>query len=128
MNCNKEEAVRAKGIAEMKLESRDFVGARKFALKAQQLYPDLDNISQLLCVCDVHWSAQNKMSGNESDWYGILQVEQTADETLIKKQYRKFALLLHPDKNKISGAEAAFKLIGKLKVCYLIRIGGPCMI
>jgi curved DNA-binding protein CbpA len=30
---------------------------------------------------------------------------------MIKKQYRKFALQLHPDKNKFSGAEAAFKLI-----------------
>ncbi|KAK9664280.1 hypothetical protein RND81_14G030500 [Saponaria officinalis] len=53
------------------------------------------------------------MIGNDHDWYAILQVEQTADETLIKKQYRKFALLLHPDKNQFAGAEAAFKLIGE---------------
>ncbi|GAB2295064.1 hypothetical protein Dimus_029246 [Dionaea muscipula] len=113
MDCNKEEAVRAKGIAELKLESKDFVAARKFALKAQQLYSDLDNILQLLSVCDVHCSAQNKMLGNEKDWYSILQLDQAADEALIKKQYRKLALLLHPDKNKLSGAEAAFKLIGE---------------
>lgn len=113
MDCNKEEAGRAKKIAEQKLESKDFAGAHKFALKAHQLCPDLDNISQLLSVCDVHRLAQNKMLGNEKDWYGILQLNQTADEALIKKQYRKFALLLHPDKNKISGAEAAFMLIGE---------------
>ncbi|GAB4851220.1 hypothetical protein Ancab_030516 [Ancistrocladus abbreviatus] len=113
MECNKEEAIRAKGIAEQKMESKDFLAARKFALKAQQLHPDLENVSQMLCVCDVHCSAENKMLGNEMDWYGILQVEQTADEALIKKQYRKFALLLHPDKNKFAGAEAAFKLIGE---------------
>lgn len=113
MDCNKEEALRAKAIAEKKLESKDFVGAKKFAVKAQKLYQNLDNISQLLCVCDVHCSAENKMLGHERDWYAILQVEQTADEVLIKKQYRKFALLLHPDKNKLSGAEAAFKLIGE---------------
>uniref|UniRef100_A0A0A9DEL3 J domain-containing protein n=1 Tax=Arundo donax TaxID=35708 RepID=A0A0A9DEL3_ARUDO len=32
---------------------------------------------------------------------------------LIKKQYRKLSLLLHPDKNKFMGAEAAFKVIGE---------------
>uniref|UniRef100_A0A6N2K6Q5 J domain-containing protein n=1 Tax=Salix viminalis TaxID=40686 RepID=A0A6N2K6Q5_SALVM len=45
------------------------------------------------------------------DWYGILQIEETADEATIKKQYRKFALQLHPDKNQFPGAESAFKLI-----------------
>ncbi|KAK9664276.1 hypothetical protein RND81_14G030400 [Saponaria officinalis] len=94
------------------MQNKDFVGARKFILKAQQLFPELENISQLLSVCDVHCSAE-KMFGNDKDWYGILQVEQTADDTLIKKQYRKFALLLHPDKNQFAGAEAAFKLIGE---------------
>uniref|UniRef100_A0A803NEV3 J domain-containing protein n=2 Tax=Chenopodium quinoa TaxID=63459 RepID=A0A803NEV3_CHEQI len=113
MECNKEEALRAKDIALKKLEAKDFPGARKFALKAQQLYPDMENIAQMICVCDVHCSAESKMFGSESDWYGILQIEQKADDTLIKKQYRKFALLLHPDKNKFSGAEAAFKLIGE---------------
>ncbi|XP_058077337.1 uncharacterized protein LOC131225765 [Magnolia sinica] len=113
MECNKEEAVRAKGIAEKKMQNKDFVGARKVAIKAQQLFPELDNISQMLTVCNVHCSAEVKVSGSEMDWYGILQLDQTADETSIKKQYRKLALLLHPDKNKFSGAEAAFKLIGE---------------
>lgn len=113
MECNKEEAIRAKGIAEQKMLNKDFVGARKIALKAQQLYPDLDNISQIISVCDVHCSSEHKIFGNEMDWYGILQIEQTSDDATIKKQYRKFALLLHPDKNKFFGAEAAFKLIGE---------------
>ncbi|CAA2971402.1 Hypothetical predicted protein [Olea europaea subsp. europaea] len=47
----------------------DFEGARKFALKAQNLYPKLENITQRL------------------------------------------AFVLHPDKNRFPGAEAAFKLI-----------------
>ncbi|XP_028759853.1 uncharacterized protein LOC114718644 [Neltuma alba] len=113
MDCNKEEALRAKVIAEKKMESKDFIGARKIALKAQQLYPDLENITQMLIICDVHCSAEQKLFGNEMDWYGILQVGRSADEAMIKKQYRKFALQLHPDKNKFSGAEAAFKLIGE---------------
>lgn len=113
MDCNKEEAQRAKLIAENKMRNGDFLGARKIALKAQNLFPELDNISQLLTVCEVHCSSQNKIYGSETDWYGILQVERIADEATIKKQYRKLALSLHPDKNKFAGAESAFKLIGE---------------
>ncbi|CAJ1962269.1 unnamed protein product [Sphenostylis stenocarpa] len=121
MECNKEEAVRAKEIAEKKMQNKDFNGARKFALKAQQLYPDLENINQMLIVCDVHFSAEQKLFGNEMNWYKILQIELTANDTTIKKQYRKLALQLHPDKNKFAGAEAAFKLIGEAQRVLLDR-------
>ncbi|XP_058083206.1 uncharacterized protein LOC131231131 isoform X2 [Magnolia sinica] len=113
MECNKEEAIRAKDIAEKKMQNKDFAGAQKIALKAQRLYPALENISQMLTVCEVHISAELNVCGSEMDWYGILQVEQSADEVSIKKQYRKLALVLHPDKNKFAGAESAFKLIGE---------------
>lgn len=112
MECNKEEAIRALQIAEKKMQNNDFTGALKIAKKAQQLFPELENISQLLTVCEVHCSALNKL-GSEMNWYGILQVEQMVDVVTIKKQYRRLALLLHPDKNKFAGAEAAFKLIGE---------------
>ncbi|XWS53686.1 hypothetical protein CRYUN_Cryun10bG0021800 [Craigia yunnanensis] len=112
MDCNKEEAIRAKDIAEKKMQSKDFSGALKIAAKAQQLFQDLENISQIIMVCDVHCAAEKRLFGNEMDWYAILKIEPTADEATIKKQYRKFALQLHPDKNKFPGAEAAFKLIG----------------
>ncbi|KAJ6848360.1 uncharacterized protein M6B38_273925 [Iris pallida] len=112
MDCNKEEARRAKEIAERKMQNRDFIGAKKIVLKAQQLFPELENISQMLTVCEVHSCAAAVING-ERDWYAILQVEQFADESSIKKQYRKLALQLHPDKNKFAGAEAAFKLIGE---------------
>ncbi|KAE8677624.1 hypothetical protein F3Y22_tig00111504pilonHSYRG00035 [Hibiscus syriacus] len=112
MDCNREEAIRAKNIAEKKMQNRDFSGALKIANKAQQLFRDLENISQMIMVCDVHCAAEKPVFGNEKDWYAILKVEQTADEGTIKKQYRKFALQLHPDKNKFPGTEAAFKLIG----------------
>ncbi|KAK1390513.1 DnaJ subfamily B member like [Heracleum sosnowskyi] len=121
MECNKEEAVRAKSMAEKKMENKDFFGARKFAIKAQNLYPELDNISQLIMVCDVHCSAANKVRGTEMDWYGILKLEPTADDVVIKKQFRKFALVLHPDKNKFAGATDAFKLIGEAQGVLLDR-------
>ncbi|KAK4432877.1 Chaperone protein dnaJ 49 [Sesamum alatum] len=111
MDCNKDEAIRAKQLAEKKMENNDFEGARKVALKAQGLYPELENIAQLLSICDVHCSAQKRLLGSEKDWYAILQVESLADESTVKKQYRRLALFLHPDKNRFPGAEAAFKLI-----------------
>ncbi|CAD5169460.1 unnamed protein product [Musa acuminata subsp. malaccensis] len=112
MDCNKEEAFRAREIAERKMQNKDFSGARKIAQKAQRLFPVLENISQMLTVCEVHCSANVKVNG-EMDWYGILQVEPTADYSSVRKQYRRLALLLHPDKNQFAGAEPAFKLIGE---------------
>ncbi|KAD0845380.1 hypothetical protein E3N88_43631 [Mikania micrantha] len=113
MDCNKEEAERAKQLAEKKMEIKDFSGALKIAVKAQQLYPELENISQLILVCEVHCSAEKKSYGNDKDWYGILKIEPNADDMSIKKQYKKLALILHPDKNKFSGSTDAFKLIGE---------------
>ncbi|CAM8896999.1 unnamed protein product [Rhodiola kirilowii] len=113
MECNKDEAIRAMEIAEKKMQNSDFAGAMRLALKAQQLYANLDNVSMILAVCEVHCSAQNKINGSDANWYDVLQIEKMADETTIKKQYRKLALLLHPDKNKFAGAEDAFKLIGE---------------
>ncbi|KAI3824427.1 hypothetical protein L1987_05886 [Smallanthus sonchifolius] len=113
MECNKDEAIRAKEIAENKMLNNDFEGGRRFTLKAQTLFPELDNISQMLAVCDVHCAAKRKINGAEMDLYGILQVERLADVDTIRKQYRKLALVLHPDKNRFHGAETAFKIISE---------------
>uniref|UniRef100_A0ACD5WY30 Uncharacterized protein n=1 Tax=Avena sativa TaxID=4498 RepID=A0ACD5WY30_AVESA len=111
MECNKEEALRAREIAVRKLGSKDFIGAQKIALKAQMLFPKLENISQVLNVCNVHCAAEARVNG-EMDWYAILQVEPTADHAIIRKQYLRLAFSLHPDKNCFHGAEDAFKLVG----------------
>ncbi|KAI5072372.1 hypothetical protein GOP47_0012478 [Adiantum capillus-veneris] len=113
MECNRDEALRSKEIAEKKLALQDYHGALKFLQKALQLFPGLENTSQISAVLDVHIAAQVKLNGTEMDWYGILQVDPGAEDIVIKKQYKKLALLLHPDKNKYAGAEAAFKLIGE---------------
>ncbi|KAL2558719.1 DNAJ heat shock N-terminal domain-containing protein [Forsythia ovata] len=112
MECNRDEALRAKTIAEDKLEKKDFAVARKFALKAHTLFPGLEGITQLLTTLDVYISGENKING-EVDWYGVLGVNPSCDDEAIKKQYRKLALLLHPDKNKIVGADGAFKLLSE---------------
>ncbi|EFH46238.1 hypothetical protein ARALYDRAFT_492908 [Arabidopsis lyrata subsp. lyrata] len=97
-------------IAEKKLSENDYDGAKKFISKAQALYPKLDGLEQVLMMIDVYISATNKING-EANWYGILSVDPLADDEAVKKQYKKLALLLHPDKNRFNGAEGAFKLV-----------------
>lgn len=111
MECNRDEATRAIEIAQRKVGAKDIEGAKKFALKAQQLYPCLEGLTQMMTMLDVLLAAEQKING-EMDWYGILQLDDVmAEDSVVKKQYRKLALLLHPDKNKTVGAEGAFKLI-----------------
>ncbi|XP_022737858.1 uncharacterized protein LOC111290702 [Durio zibethinus] len=112
MECNKDEAFRAKEIAERKVKEKDYAGAKKFALKAQNLYPGLDGIGQMLITLDVYISAENQVSG-EADWYGVLGVNPSDDDEVVRKQYRKLALMLHPDKNKSVGADGAFKVVSE---------------
>ncbi|XP_047074819.1 uncharacterized protein LOC124684581 [Lolium rigidum] len=110
MECNKDEALRAKEIAEKKFESRDLQGAKKFALKASTLFPDLEGIVQLITMLNVYLTSEVKIAG-ERDWYSILSVDTSADDETVKKQYRKLMLQLHPDKNKSVGADGAFQFV-----------------
>lgn len=112
MECNRDEALRAKEHAERKITEKDYVGAKKFALKAQSLSQSLEGIAQMLTTLDVYLASDAKVNG-ESDWYAVLHVNASADEETVKKQYRKLALLLHPDKNKSAGAEGAFQLVSE---------------
>ncbi|KAG6517413.1 chaperone protein DnaJ-like [Zingiber officinale] len=51
------------------------------------------------------------------DWYLILRVDEEAEADVIKKQYRRLALQLHPDKNRHPKAEAAFKVVSEAYEC-----------
>ncbi|XP_009783565.1 uncharacterized protein LOC107813853 [Nicotiana tabacum] len=112
MECNKDEAVKAKEIAERKLTEKDIAGAQKFALKARNLFPDLDGLSQFLEVVNVYVAYEKKING-EVDFYGILSVDPSADDETIRKHYRRLALALHPDKNQSVGADGAFKILSE---------------
>lgn len=105
------EAERLLGIAEKLLRSRDFAGCKEFAVLAQETEPLVDGSDQILAVAQVLLASEKRI-GQHSDWYSILQLpHRTDDSELVRKQYRRFALLLHPDKNKFEFAESAFRLV-----------------
>jgi curved DNA-binding protein CbpA len=66
----------------------------------------------MVATLEVHLASESKIDG-ESDWYRILSLSASADEEDVKKQYKRLALLLHPDKNKSVGGEVAFKLVSE---------------
>ena len=57
---------------------------------------DVEGLLQMMVVLDVYIVDKKKING-QINWYGILQVDTVADEALIKKQYRKLVLMLHPN-------------------------------
>ena len=44
-----------------------------------------------------------------SDYYDILEVDKDASDSDLKRQYKRLALALHPDKNSAPKADDAFK-------------------
>ena len=49
----------------------------------------------------------------DTHYYDLLGVSPSADESTLKKAYRKLALKYHPDRNQEEGAEARFKEISE---------------
>ncbi|GFY85899.1 chaperone DnaJ-domain superfamily protein [Actinidia rufa] len=110
-DANRSEADRLLGIAEKLLQGRDLNGSRDFAILAQEADPFLETTDQIVAVADVLLAAEERIN-NHRDWYGVLQIERrSGDLGLIKKQYRRLALLLHPKKNHFAFADAAFALV-----------------
>lgn len=116
MDCNKDDAIKAKQVAEKRFVEMDIAAAVRFALRAHSLYPSLDGLPQFIATLNVYLSAEKRIDGC-IDWYRILGVDPLADEETIRKHYRKLALILHPDKNKSIGADGAFKIVSEAWSC-----------
>lgn len=93
--------------------------------KKAQLVSEICNIStnpRIICCHGRHHHHhyQHRCLLSESpfiDWYLILQVDENAGVDIIRKQYLKLALQLHPDKNKHPKAEFAFKIVSEAYAC-----------
>ncbi|KAH9361559.1 hypothetical protein HPB48_001436 [Haemaphysalis longicornis] len=132
MEGNKEESKRCIQLAQSYIAQGHKEKALKFLRKAEHLYP-----SKLAKACLAgmarHRARATAQDGSEErrasdytkeqleavqrtkqckDYYEVLGVSRDVDEELLKKQYRKLALQVHPDKNKAPGAGDAFKAIG----------------
>ncbi|GFP91315.1 protein hlj1 [Phtheirospermum japonicum] len=114
MDHKQNEAITAKKLAEGMLKNNDYSSAKIFASLSQRLYPELEGISQMCTMLDVFVSSEQRINGH-ANWYGVLSVDPKADDAAIKKQFKKLALVLHPDKNRSVGAEDAFKLVSEAK-------------
>lgn len=105
------EAERLLGVAEKLLVARDLTGSKDFAVLAQETEPLLDGSDQILAIVDVLLATEKRVN-NHHDWYAVLQIGRRSDDhDLIKRQYRRLALLLHPDKNKYPYADQAFRFV-----------------
>ncbi|WOK93430.1 hypothetical protein Cni_G02127 [Canna indica] len=111
-----EEAKRWLEIAESLLGARDLVGSKRFAERAMEADPLLDGVDQVLAVVQV-LLAGKRLVNNQVDWYAVLQLPPPSgsssgdDAAEVKRQYRRLALLLHPDRNKCPCADVAFSLV-----------------
>ncbi|KAJ8538739.1 hypothetical protein K7X08_030035 [Anisodus acutangulus] len=112
MSDNKEkaelEALRFKTLAEQKYNSGDLKSALKFINRAHNLNPTVNGVNETLTAFKI---LQNDVVLR--DYYKILQIERFSHINTIKKQYKKLALILHPDKNTCIGSEEAFKLVNE---------------
>ncbi|KAL1208903.1 Chaperone protein dnaJ 49 [Cardamine amara subsp. amara] len=108
------------------MRKNKFTTARRFTNKAREMDASLKDVaSRMITLCDVYCAKLEK-SGDEFDWYKILQIEQNADNATIKKKYKKLALCVHPDKNQFPGAESAFKIIGEAESVLLDKFQRRC--
>ncbi|GLJ09545.1 hypothetical protein SUGI_0111550 [Cryptomeria japonica] len=92
--------------------------------KLEQQFPGIKDVSELVSVAEICFAATKTscsctkpQKSKTLDWYVILKVEENAEIDVIRRRYRRLALLLHPDKNKHPKAEAAFKLVSEAYAC-----------
>uniref|UniRef100_A0A1J3CSN1 Curved DNA-binding protein n=1 Tax=Noccaea caerulescens TaxID=107243 RepID=A0A1J3CSN1_NOCCA len=103
------EAIHERTLAESRFSSGDLMSALNHARKALSLSPNTEGVSSMVTAFEIISST----AGGTPEWYKILKVEPFSHLNTIKQQYRKLALVLHPDKNPYAGCEEGFKLVNE---------------
>ncbi|WOL02777.1 hypothetical protein Cni_G11496 [Canna indica] len=102
-------------VAVRLLKLGDLDGCKRFADRAMEADPLLDGIDQVIAVADVLLAGRSRID-NHVDWYGVLQLPHPSptgpdDPATVQRQYRRLALLLHPDRTSVFGADTAYRLV-----------------
>ena len=95
----------------------DVRAAHLMAQRAQTLSPALPGVASALAAYAVHAAAANR--GGRPDWRAVLGLGRArepldaglSEHDVIRRQFRRMSLLVHPDKNPSAAAEGAFKLL-----------------
>ncbi|KAM7280573.1 hypothetical protein ACFE04_007707 [Oxalis oulophora] len=100
-------AERARDHAETFFDLGRFEMAIKSLMAARELNSELAGLDSYYTAYMVHGLMEKKKT-----WYEILGINDPEIEfSIIKKEYKKLALVLHPDKNPSKAAEGAFKIV-----------------
>ncbi|VDN24332.1 unnamed protein product [Gongylonema pulchrum] len=78
----------------------------------KNIIKNIKNIIKGLLICRKELMGYFFRIRHCKDYYEILNVKKNANETDLKREYRKLALQLHPDKCRAPGATEAFKALG----------------
>lgn len=111
MNYKKVEALLEIEIVKDMTRSGNYAGARAKLLEVKRFIPDFDDISEMINVCDILYSAGFRFLGCGSDWYWVLRVEPDASQSTIHYQYKKFTTLLEPIRNSFPGTKSALEIV-----------------
>ncbi|KAK9834039.1 hypothetical protein WJX81_005023 [Elliptochloris bilobata] len=93
-------------------EERKYAGSLLLLDAALHASPSLPGVlpQQLqtqIRVCTIHLQAER------GDWWQVLGLEKHSGEAVVRRQFRRLAQQVHPDKCRCFGAESAFRLISK---------------
>ncbi|KAJ4708916.1 DnaJ [Melia azedarach] len=106
-NLVKLAAEKARDAAEEFYKLRNIDMAIKSLQAAKDFNPHLPNIEEYFTAYKVH-----ELAAKKSTWYELLAItDPEVDTSIIRRQYKRLALMLHPDKNPSVAADGAFKLI-----------------
>jgi curved DNA-binding protein CbpA len=113
-STNRAEAERWLSIAERLLMTSDFHGAKSFAIRARDSDPRtrMESADQIIAVADTLIAGESRITDGQPNWYAILQlVQPTQSLELIATQFRRLAILLSPERNRLGFADQAFRLV-----------------
>ncbi|KAJ0041846.1 hypothetical protein Pint_18593 [Pistacia integerrima] len=100
-------AVKARDAVEGFFKLNNIDMAIRSLTAAKEFNPEVPNTDDYFTAYKVH-----EVAAKNSTWYEILSLSDIGvDSSMIRKQCKRMALVLHPDKNHSVAAEGAFKLI-----------------